>query len=94
MWLKYEEASKAKLALQSLGFSLLLQVYLRLFPRRIVQHAVSTLQTAHNAHAIGHRPHSCIFIQAKAAVVYHWYRWSTYMAGKLQIGVYRTKYCC
>ena len=92
MWLKYKEASKARPALQSLGFSLLLQIYLRLFPRRTVQHAVSTLQAAHNAHAIGHRP--CIVRAAKAAVVHHWYRWSTYMAGKLQIGVYRTKYCC
>ena len=92
MWLKYEEAFRAKPALQSLGFLLLLQVYLRLFPRRTVQHAVSTLQTAHNAHAIGHRP--CIFRAAKAAVLHHWYRWSTNMADKLQIGVYQTKYCC
>ena len=92
MWLKYEEASKARLALQSLGFSLLLQVCPRLFPRRIVQHAVSTLQTAHNAHAIGHRP--CIFRAAKAAVLHHWYRWSTNMEDKLQSGVYQTKYCC
>ena len=94
MWLKYEEAFRAKPASQSLRFLLLLQVYLRLFPRQTVQHAASTSRAAHNAHAIGHRPCSCIFRQAKAAVVYHWYRWSTYMAGKLQIGVYQTKYYC
>ena len=82
MWLKYEEAFRAKPASQSLRFLLLLQVYLRLIPRQTVQHAVSTSRAAHNAHAIGHRP--CNFRAVKTAMLHYWYRWFTNMAGILQ----------